>query len=377
MGLDAWGFDEARQALARRLRARRRRLSVFRSIALLGLLVVLLLGGSSTVQAWTERLVPPGWARAAVFIAILYAAGSALNLPFAYVGAFRYEVDAGLSTRTVGSWLADHGKAFGVGLVATVVAGNVVLWLLAGLPAWWWLAAWALGVVFGFLIGVIAPVVLVPLFFRSRPVRDEGLRLRIEALARKAGVPIVGVYELGAAAKTRRANAGVMGHGRTRRIVVTDTLLTDFAPAEVDAVLAHELGHEKARDPAAGFAYTAASSLVVAAIVGLLYAATFRTFGLASFAEPTALPVLAFLGSLVSSATGPLDLRLSRRREARADRFALAVTRDPDAFASMIVRIHDNNLGVAHANPWEVWLFYSHPPGRARVELARSFVASR
>ncbi len=377
MGVDAWGFDAERQVLARRFRTRRRRLAALRSGVLLAFLVALFAGGSAALQGWTDGLALPSWAQATVFVAVLYAAGSVLSLPFAYVSAFRWEVEAGLSTTTARAWLADHGKAFALGLGATVVAGDVVLWLLAHVPSWWWLAAWAFGVVFGFAVGVLAPVLLVPLFFRSRPVRDEALRARIEALANSAGVPIVGVYELGASAKTRRSNAGVMGHGRTRRIVVTDTLLADYAREEVDAVLAHELGHERFRDPVTGFVYTASSSFLVAAVVGLLYASAFRTFGLASFAEPSALPVIALLGGLASAATGPPDLWWSRRRERRADRFALDVTRDPVSFARMIAKLHDKNLGVAHAKPWEIWLFYSHPPGRERVELARSFGASR
>lgn len=372
MGLDPWGFDEERQALARRLRRRRVRLGAVRSAVLLSYLLGLVAGASRAVQEGVARLGGPAWAQIAGFLVVLYGVGSALDLPFAYVSGHRWEASAGLSTRSARAWLADHGKAFVLGLGATVVAGEVILWLLARLPGVWWLAAWGLGVVFGVAIGAVAPVLLVPLFFRSRPVRDDALRGRIEALARAARTPIVGVFEIVSSRKSRRSNAGVMGHGRTRRIVVTDTLLSDYAPDEVDAVIAHELGHERFRDPLRGLAYSVASSLVVAAFAGLLYGATFPWFGLATIAEPAGLPVLALLGGVSSVAMGPLDRWSSRRRERRADRFALEITQDPAAFGRMIAKLHDRNLGVAHPPRWEVWLLHTHPSGRERVELARS-----
>jgi len=376
VGVDAWGFDQERQAFARRLRTRRRWLAGARASLLAGFLVALLAGGSRMLDSWVEGVPAPSWARTAAFITILYSVGSGLLLPFAYVSGYRWEVEADLSSRTRGSWLRDQGKGFVLGLGATVLGGEVLLWLLATSPDWWWLAAWALGALTAFGLSILAPVLLVPMFFRSRPVQDPSLRSRIEALATAAGVPVVGVYELGASAKTRRSNAGVMGHGRTRRIVVTDTLLSDYSHDEIDAVLAHELGHEKFRDPFTGLVYTVTVSLGVAAAVGILYALTFRTFLLASRTNLGGLPVLALWAGLLSVATSPIDLWWSRRRERRADRFALELTTKPAAFASAIAKLHDKNLGVAHPTRWEVWLLYSHPSGRERVEAARAFAAS-
>lgn len=372
MGADPWGFDEERQALARDLRDRRLGLSVVRASVFLTFAIVLLAGGGVAIRSWVASIFPPVWAHVALFLVVLYAAGFLLGFPFAYVGGYRWERAAGLTDRSVGSWLQDQGKVAGLGVAATLVSGEVVVWLLDRVPEWWWLAAWGLGLVASFVIGILAPVLLVPLFFRSRPIRDAEVRGRLEGLAARAGVHVLGAFELRASAKTRRSNAAVMGYGRTRRIVVTDTLLAEYAPREVDAVLAHELAHQRFRDPWTGIAVSAGISLLLVWILSVLYGATYSAFGLASFADPAGLVVLGFYGALLNVVMTPVELGWSRRREDRADRFALDLTKDPEAFASAIVKLHDKNLGVAHPKPWEVLLLYGHPPGRARIELARA-----
>ena len=372
MGVDAWGFDKGRQALAKRLRTRRNILSLVRASAFFSFLVILVSGGSAALDAWLSSGLRPGWIQTAAFLVVVFAIGSAIGFPFAYLSAYRWEVESGLSRRTFGSWLRDQAKASALGLAATVLAGEVILWLLDHVPSWWWLAAWSLGVVAGFALAMLAPLFLVPLFFRSRPVADPAVRSRLEALARSAGLPVLGAFELGASAKTRRSNAGVMGFGRMRRIVVTDTLLQEYSADEIDAVLAHELGHQKFRDPWTGFAWSAGFSLFLSWAVGTLFAATHEAFGVMDLARPASLPIVALYASLGSALGGPFDLWRSRKRERRADHFALELTRNPKAFESAIVKLHDKNLGVAAPRAWEVWLHYGHPTGRERVESARS-----
>ena len=375
MSADAWGFDPERQALARRLRTKRLRLSIARSVTLLALLIVLLIGGSARLRDAILNLSGPGWAAPMLFLVVLFAVFAALELPFGYVVGYRWEKSSGLSAQAFLGWLKDLGKSLGLGLGASIVIGVVLLWLLAASPTWW-LIAWALGLLVSILLGFLAPVLLVPLFYRLRPLNDPSLRLRFEALAAKAKVPIAGVFELIASEKTRRSNAAVMGMGRTRRVVVTDTLVREFTALEVETVLAHELAHQRFRDPMRGFLSGSLISLAILAIVGWLYGASYTTFGIHSLHDMAGLPLLAGLFALVSLPFRPLELRLSRLREARADRFSLDLTGDPVNFAGAMVKLHDRNLGVADPRPWEKWLFYSHPTGRDRVEMARAFRAS-
>ena len=376
MGTDLWGFDEERQDLARRLRCARRRYSVPHTVIVLGFLGVLLVGGAAALRSWVESLGLAGWARASVFLLVLYAIGSALGWPFAYASGYKLDRAFGLSTQSLRSWALDLLKSFGLGLAAVLVAGNVLLGLLSAFPVSWWLLAWTLGIAVSFALGFLAPILLAPIFYRFRPLQDPALRARFETLAVRAGVPVLGVFEMGASAKTRRSNAAVMGFGRTRRIVITDTMLRTFTPDEVESVLAHELGHQRFYDPLLGMGVGAAISLLMWSLAAWAYAATYPFVGAASLGDMAGLPLLVLYSGIVSTALGPPELWWSRRREARADRFSLEVTRNPPAFASAMIRLHNENLSVAHPRPWEKWLLYSHPPGRDRVEMSRDHTAS-
>lgn len=373
MGTDPWGFDEERQDLAQKLRRKRRRYSWSHTAVLLVFLGVLLSGTASRLGAWTPSLGLPDWAAWSLFLVILYTIGSVLGWPYAYLGGYWLERAFGLSTQSRRSWAFDLMKSFALGLAAVVVAGDVLLWLLHAFPDVWWLMAWVLGILVTLGLGFIGPVLLAPLFYRFKPLQDPALRSRFETLATKAGVPVLGVFEMGASAKTRRTNAAVMGFGRTRRIVITDTMLRTYTPEETESVLAHELGHQRYHDLWKGVAVGALVSLVMWSLAAFAYAATYRMLGIASLGDMAGLPLLVVYAGIVSTVLEPPELWWSRKRESRADVFSLELTRNPQAFAAAMVKLHDANLSVAHPKTWEKWLFYSHPPGRERVETARAF----
>src|SRR2546426_123864 len=254
-----------------------------------------------------------------------------------------------------------------VALVVALMIGGSARLRDAVLSLRW--PSWAATILF------LVTLLLAPLFYRFRPLADAALRRRFEALATKANVPILGVFELRASEKTRRSNAGVMGLGRTRRVIVTDTLVTGFTPEEVETVLAHELAHQKFRDPIRGFLSGSFVSLLILFAASWAYASTYMLVGIRSLADMAGLPFLVAVFSILALPFRPLELRASRSREARADRFSLALTGDPATFIAALVKLHDLNLGVADPRPWEKWLFYSHPTGRDRVEMARAFRA--
>ena len=376
MVVDAWGFDVDRQAKARSLRVRRLRLSVVRTVASVLVVLGLILRGAAFLRDQLLGFHWPPWASTALFLVLLYALFAALELPFSYLAGYRLEKASGLSSQAFRGWLKDLGKTLALGLGASVVVGGILLALLADFPTWWWIAAWFLGIATSALLGFLAPVLLVPLFYRFRPLSDAGLRTRFETLAAKAHVPILGVFELQASEKTRRSNAAVMGLGRTRRVVVTDTLIKAFTPEEVETVLAHELAHQRFFDPIRGFLTGSLSSLVILALVSWTYPMTYPSFDIRSLGDMAGLPLLVTLFSLIALPFRPLELRASRSRESRADRFSLELTRDPVSFVAAMVKLHDLNLGVADPRPWEKWLLYSHPTGRERVEMARAFRSS-
>src|SRR5256886_9178444 len=252
MAVDAWGFDSDRQAKAHRLRTLRFRLSIARTGALVSLVVGLVIVGSASLRDAVLSLRWPSWTSAILFLAVLYLAFFAVELPFTYVGGYRWEKASGLSSQSMWGWMKDLAKTAGLGLGASVVAGGVLLWLLAT-STWWWLVAWLLGLIVSAILGFLAPVILVPLFYRFRPLTDAVLRGRFEALAAKADVPILGVFELRASEKTRRSNAAGMWLGCTRRVDRTDTPPQYFPPGKAQTRPPHGLAHQEDSDSNHGF----------------------------------------------------------------------------------------------------------------------------
>jgi len=305
------GARFGRQATARRLRSLRIRLSAIRSAVAAALTVALCSAGRArcAIGCFLARALVGGHGHVS---GRLFALVTSVDLPFRYVGGHRWERAFGLSSQPFAGWLKDLAKSFCLGLGATVAVGYVLLWLLATWPTWWWLAAWIMSLAVSVVLAFLAPIVLVPLFYRFRPwkIRTSG-PFRI---ARRPGQgPIVGVFELRASEKTRRSNAAVMGLGRTRRVVVTDTLLREFRPEEVETVLAHELAHQKFLDPLRGFVLGSVTSLVVWRRRVDLWDSVFVVRNPLD-ERHGGLPVLAALLGLVSLPLRPLELWWSRAR---------------------------------------------------------------
>jgi STE24 endopeptidase len=295
----------------------------------------LLLTGASSAIATGARWIAPGAVRStAVYVALLAVVQEATAFPMVVYRSFLLERRYGLSTEPWSVWMRDQAKASALGFVLALAGAEIVYWLLRHAPHWWWLlgaGGFALAMV---LMAKVAPILLLPIFYKFKPLEREALRARLLSLATRAGVPVLGVYEWGLGEKTRRANAALVGTGRTRRIIVSDTLLDGFSEDEIEVVLAHELGHHVHRD-----IFTALgteSALVLASFGGAAAALHFgwRALGLGSPADIAGLPLLMIAGGAVTLAARPLVNGLSRRNERRADSFALAVTRQPAAFIS-------------------------------------------
>jgi len=367
---DAWGFDVERQRLARALFTTRFRIGLVRSaVFAAGVGLFLLLGGSATLRDFAESGSP--WLTVFAYFTVLYVALDLAALPFAAHG-HALETRFGLARQGWRGWALDALKSTAIGYALTLVAVEGLYWLLRDLPALWWFAAWGAGLVITAVAGVIAPVVLLPLFYKVAPLADPVLAARLRALAERARVPFLGVYVVQASAKTRRANAALAGAGRTRRILLTDTLLATHTPDEIEAVLAHELAHQKHRDFLAGFAESAATSLAGLAVLQAVLPWAASALDLRGIEDPAGMPILMLGAGALSLAFGPIERALSRRREARADRFALAMAGDPPAFASAMVRLHDENLSWAEPPRWLESLLLSHPAGWRRVAAARA-----
>jgi STE24 endopeptidase len=310
-----------------------------------------------------------------VFVVLLLLLLELTGLPLRVYQTFVLERRYGLSAAPLLVWVSDHAKGLAVSLVLALVAAEFVYAALARWPRWWWVATAAAGALAVVVLARLTPVVLLPVFYRFKPLDRVSLRSRIESLSERAGVPVLGIYEWGLGDKTRRANAALVGTGRSRRILLSDTLLAHYSDDEIEVILAHELGHHAHRDIRNGLVLESLLiALVCAAAAGALHV-LWRPLSLDGPADVAGLPLLLLTAGVVSLLTTPLLNAWSRRNEHRADRFALALTERPDAFVSAMRRLAAQNLAEERPSAATLWLFHTHPPFEQRIQAARAFLS--
>jgi STE24 endopeptidase len=305
------------------------------------------------------------WARTLAYASIIIVLSAALRTPLAFWRGYLRERRFGFSTQTWRGWLIDRLKAVGINLVLVPPLLLAVVALARTLPGWWAVPAAAAFALIVFLFSFLAPVLLAPLFNHYGPLDQEPLRSELHALANAAGVPVEGVLVEDTSRRTRKANAYVTGLGKTRRLVVSDTLLAEAAAAEIQTVVAHELGHRRMRHVLLGTVLSLvgviASTVVVWALLGTTVADAHR------------LPLFLLIALARTIATGPAANALSRRWEQNADRFALELTHDQAAYEQAFRRLAATNLSDLDPPKLIYLLLFTHPtpPQRLAAALAR------
>src|SRR5438477_241013 len=361
----------------------KRRIAVVSLVLSAGLLAGLIWTGwtlalRNTAEATAARLGPRGWfapLSVLIYVLLLSVLNEVVSVPIAFYSGWMLERRYGLSTERLRAWLLDQAKAFGVGVALAAGGATIIYWLIRVAPERWWLPA---AVVFALMIVVLAnlaPVLLLPLFYRLQPLDREALRARLLALAERAGARVLGAYEWGLADKTRKANAALTGIGSTRRILVSDTMLAEYSDEEIEVVLAHELAHHVHWDIWKALAFESVLILTGFFCAAQLLARVATPLGLQGVSDPAGLPVLLLAAGAVSFVMVPVAHAMSRAFERSADRFALTLTGNPAAFISAMKRLAAQNLAEEQPSKIVQILFYSHPPVRERIAAAESYAA--
>jgi STE24 endopeptidase len=294
-----------------------------------------------------------------------------VELPFAFYQGFLLEHRYGLSNERLGQWGRDQLKGLALGVVFGVAGASVVYWAIRTSPDTWWAIAAAIFTVLMIGLVQLAPVLLLPLFYTFKPLDRPALVERLLRLSARARTRIAGVYEWVLSAHTKKANAALAGLGRTRRILLSDTLLADYSDDEIEVVLAHELSHHVHHDLWRGVALQTLLLFIGFYVAGRALAGFADPLELRGVDDPAGLPLLLLAGGISALVFTPLAHALSRAHERRADRYALDTTRQADAFISAMKRLSQQNLAEDHPSRLVQWLFYSHPPIRERIESAR------
>ena len=303
-----------------------------------------------------------------LLLGLIHEAGS---LPIAFYRGFLIEHRFGLSTESAGRWLRDEVKGLLLGATFSIAGFAALYFALRRWPEWWWLAAGAGFAAVAAVLARLAPVLLLPIFFTFRPLRREELRQRLVELARRAGVPVIDACEWQLSDRTKKANAALTGLGRTRRILVSDTLLAHHTDDEIEVILAHEMAHHVHGDIWKGIALESVVALAGFYLVARVLERAWQPLGWRGVADPAGLPVLVLTVAFLSLALLPVTNGISRARERAADRFACDLTGNAPAFASAIERLASQNLAERKPSRLAVWLFHSHPPVDERIAAAR------
>lgn len=368
-------LDEPRQRAARDYARRKRRLWAF-GLALNGVLLLAMIsaGVGAALVRYLERAADlPWWGEVAAVGTVIGGLVFLLNLPLDFYSGYLLPHRVGLSNQTLAGWVTDALK----GGVISAAVGLPMLVMVYGIlrvagPAWWLWAGLAT-VSITVVLATLTPVLFLPIFYRFRPLgeRDGPLVDRVTRLAAAAGVQVRGVYRFDLSRRTKAANALLVGVGRTRRILLGDTLLDGFTADEVETILAHEIAHHVHGDIPLGILAQGAIQMGHFYLAGVILQAGMSRLGLAGPADPAGLPLFALAIRALGLVSLPLANAYSRWRESMADEFAVRLSGKPEAFASAMTRLANQNLADAAPERWVVWLLHSHPPLRERIARAR------
>ncbi len=364
-------IDLERQKQAREYaRIRHRLFAVNLGLTGLALVLVIALGLGVWLKQWIQAITADAWIATYLYFVVGLVAYQVLFFPLSYYDSFVLPHRYRLSTQSLGSWLRDVAKG---GLLMLLLGGLVIEVIYAVLrvaPGTWWLWASLCMILFNVLLANLAPVLILPLFFKFTPLQDAELVQRLTEIAARAHARVRGVYTMMLSEKTTAANAAVMGLGNTRRIVLGDTLYANYTHAEIETILAHELGHHVHHD--IGWALVVESALTTA---GFYVADLFLRWGTGAFhyaglADLAAMPLFALALGLFGLITMPVGNAYSRWRERLADDYAVEVTRNAPAFVAAMEKLANQNLAELEPEPWVEFLLYDHPPIGKRVKRA-------
>jgi STE24 endopeptidase len=367
--LQEYGFDVAIQGRAREYQRERLPIEALEAIVFPALLLLFTAFGSAGLREGVSSFARGQWTANFLYTLIFGLGLSVARLLPSWWG-YQLERRYGLSVQRPRGWLADELKSGAIMLMIFLAAFPTIYSGVAR-SGTWWVITWAITTLFIVLLSFIAPVILMPLFYKFSPLEDRELVSRLEGLVEKAGVKVLGVFKMAAGVKTRRAVGALTGIGRTRRIILSDTLLENYTPDEIEAVIAHELGHHAHWDMWKLIAGQSALALLGFYAVHLALEPFARTFGLTK--DIASLPLFLIILGGVFFALSPLYNTLSRWIEGQADQYALELARKPAAQASVMVKICDQNLRYAAPHPVLEFLAYDHPAGLRRVARARRF----
>jgi STE24 endopeptidase len=299
-----------------------------------------------------------------------------LLFPLGYYKDFYLEHKYNLSNQTFFKWIFEDIKGLGISLLIGIPILLAFYYTLVQFGNLWWLPFAILLFIVSVILARVVPVFILPLFYKITPIDNEDLKYRITALAEEAGIKVADVYKFDMSKNTKKANAAFTGLGKSKRILLGDTLLENYNNDEIETVIAHELGHYKKKHIVKNIIIGTIASFLTLFIVAKLYYISLSWFGFQNITEIAALPVLTLWAMLIGLVQSPLTNIISRKFEYQADEYAILSTGKAEAFKATLEKLTEQNLSDKDPHPFIEWFFYSHPSIKNRVAAIDTFLSS-
>jgi STE24 endopeptidase len=344
------------------------------ALGLAFLLILLLSGWNAVLRDWAYRFAFQNYTLAVfLYVLFLLLGGKLLGIGLDYYG-LRLERRFQLTTQKTRSWIWDETKGFLVGLLFAGIIAELLYFTIRQSPQHWWIISWAMFMGLFVVLAQIAPLILFPIFYKFEPLENDDLKQRLVRLSESAGTKVRGIYKWHLSEKSRKANAALTGLGATRRIILADTLLDHYSPEEIEAVLAHELGHHVHKHILKSIFVQAGVTLLGFWAANYVLHLSIEQWSLFdTMSDFSNLPLLVLISTVLSVLLMPAMNAYSRFNERQADRYAFKTIRSVQPFITSMNKLAAQNLAERTPSRWVEWLFHSHPAISRRVAAAEAW----
>jgi STE24 endopeptidase len=302
-----------------------------------------------------------------VYVLVLIISSTILFFPVNYYTDFYLEHKYNLSNQSFLKWIWEGSKAAMIGAAFGIPLLLLFYYMLQKFGIMWWLPFGIILFIFSVVLAQIVPVLILPLFYKVTLLENESLKEKIMHLCKNAGLKVGSVFKFDMSKNTKKANAAFTGLGKTKRILLGDTLLDNYAEDEIETVIAHELGHYKKKHIVKNIVIGTLSSFLTFYLIAHLHEISLGWFGFTGITQISSLPLLGLWAAIVGLIQTPLSNYISRKFEYEADNYAITSTNKADAFIKTLEKLTDQNLGDREPHPFVEWFFYSHPSIKNRI----------
>lgn len=318
-------------------------------------------GYSSELESYIRLYAENQYFLLLLFLFTVGIFSSVISFPVKYYVEFYLEHEYELSNQTIGKWLWEDFKGLLVGSAIGIPILLLFYWVMLTFGSLWWLVFSIAMFFISVVLAQIVPIIILPIFYKITPIENEEIKKRILILAKDVGMKVANVFQFDMSKNTKKANAAFTGLGKTKRIILGDTLLDNYTEDEIETVLAHEFGHYKHKHIIKNLFIGTFSSFITFFAIASLYEISLTWFGFKEITQISALPILSVWAMLIGLLTTPIGNIISRKFEYEADEYAIKITNKPESFINTLEKLNDQNLGDKEPHPFVEWFFYSHP----------------